>query len=133
MPKKLWDTYVMVSHHKGVTYMTKLDQLGAFLQLPLDDESAAKTAFTTKEGRYEMTSLPFGFVNAPAIQQLFLADVLRSELGICAHVYLDDVLVYTRKGFAHHLATVRRVMKAFRSRGVSLKRSVIYRHSANQH
>ena len=25
---------------EGVTYMTKLDQLGAFLQLPLDDESS---------------------------------------------------------------------------------------------
>jgi hypothetical protein len=107
----------------GVTYMSKLDQLGAFLQIPLDDKSATKTAFTTTDGQLEMTRLPFGYVNAPAIQQTFLADVLREEIGSCVHVYLDDVLLYTTKGFGHHMQALHRVLQRLMNRGVSLKRS----------
>ena len=39
----------------------------------------------------------------PRFSRRSLPDVLRDEIGRCVHVYLDDVLVFTRKDFAHHL------------------------------
>ena len=54
-----------------------------------------KKAFNTPLGHFEYRVLPFGLVNAPAVFQALVNDVLRDMLNIFVFVYLDDILIFS--------------------------------------
>jgi transposase InsO family protein len=108
---------------QGAKWFTKLDQLSAFTQLEIDEESSEKMTFTTPLGRFRMVRLPFGLATAPAYQQLFLAETLSEELGVSVYVYLDDILIFTSHDLDDHLRALGRVLKRLNSVGVTLKLS----------
>jgi transposase InsO family protein len=108
---------------QGAKWFTKLDQLSAFTQLPLDDKSSERMSFTTPLGRFQMARLPFGLATAPAHQQLFLTETLAAELGVSVYVYLDDILVFTRRDLEDHMRVVERVLEKLAAIGASLKLS----------
>jgi len=108
---------------QGAKWFTKLDQLSAFTQLPIDPESSEKMSFTTPLGRFRPVRLPFGLATAPAYQQLFLAETLSEELGVSAYVYLDDILVFSSDDLDDHLRAVERTFKKLAAVGASLKLS----------
>ena len=43
-------------------YFTTLDLASGYWQVPLDDQSRPKTAFTTHQGLFEFVHMPFAFV-----------------------------------------------------------------------
>ena len=45
-------------------FFTVVDALKGYHQVPLDEESAAMTTFSTPVGRYQYLRLPFGVVHA---------------------------------------------------------------------
>lgn len=47
-------------------YFTTIDLVKGFHQIQMDENSIQKTAFSTKNGHYEYTQMPFGLKNAPA-------------------------------------------------------------------
>lgn len=49
----------------GKAYFSTLDAASGFHQIPLDQDSKAKTAFSTRWGHFQWTRLPFGYINAP--------------------------------------------------------------------
>lgn len=53
--------------------------------------------------------MPFGLVNAPAVFQAFINDVLREMLNIFVFVYLDDILIFSRNP-QEHIQHVRQVL-----------------------
>ncbi len=53
-----------------------------------------KTAFNTPVGHFEYHVLPFGLVNAPAVFQALVNDVLRDMINVLVFVYLDDILIF---------------------------------------
>ena len=59
----------------------------------MHEDSIAKTAFSTPDGHYEFTRLPFGLKNAPAefsrIMFIILGDLPFIE------IYIDDIIIHS--------------------------------------
>ena len=70
-----------------------LDMKQGYHQIPLDPESMEKTSFSSPEGHWMFTSLPFGLKDAPSSFQRVVNTVLAGLIGTKAHVYLDDIVV----------------------------------------
>ena len=80
----------------------------------------ANTAFTTPEGLYEFTVMPFGLCNAPATFQRLMEGVLAGLAREKCLIYLDNVLVIGET-FADHLSNLREVLNRLSSAGLRLK------------
>ncbi len=74
---------------------TKLDLRNAYHLVRIKERDEWKTAFNTPIGQFEYRVLPFGLVNAPAVFQALVNDVLRDMLNIFVFVYLDDILIFS--------------------------------------
>ncbi len=48
------------------TYLSKLDLLKGFHQVPMEEESKQYTAFSCAHGKFQYKVMPFGLKNAPA-------------------------------------------------------------------
>jgi hypothetical protein len=98
----------------GAKYFTALDLKSGYHQLPLQPSDIPKTAFNTPFGHYEFTVLIEGLSNAPATFQSVMSNVLSEVIGVCALVYLDDVIVYSKTSDQHDV-DVRRVLDILRT------------------
>lgn len=56
---------------------TKLDLLNAYHLVCIREGDEWKTGFNTLSGHYEYLVMPFGLMNAPAVFQAMINDVLR--------------------------------------------------------
>lgn len=65
---------------QGATIFTKLDFHNAYHLVRICEEDGWKMAFTNLTGHYGYQVMPFGLVNAPAVFQAFINDVLRKVL-----------------------------------------------------
>ena len=74
-------------------FVTKLDLLKGYWQVPLTDRASDISAFVTPDGLYQYTVMPFGLRNAPATFQRLMHNVLRGVEN--CEVYLDDVVAYS--------------------------------------
>jgi hypothetical protein len=101
----------------GSTIFSVLDLSHGFHQLPLDKSSRPTTAFSTRRGLYQWTTVPFGIRNGPAAFQRLLDSVLAGLK--CCLLYLDDIIVYS-KTFDEHLLSLDKVFTAIRSAGLKL-------------
>lgn len=75
-------------------YFTTLDLANGYHQVPINPKDAAKTAFSTSDGHYEFTRMPFGLKNAPAYFQRLMNSVLLGLNKNQCFVYLDDIVIY---------------------------------------
>ena len=88
----------------------------------MDNNSREKTAFTTHEGLFEFTVMPFGLCNAPATFQRLRENVLAGLRREKCIVYLDDILVIG-KTFKEHLSNLRDVCSCLDQGSLKLKPS----------
>ncbi|XP_072171900.1 uncharacterized protein [Diadema setosum] len=80
-------------------FVTKIDLLKGYWQVPLSDEAREISAFVTPDGLFQSKVMPFGLKNAPATFQRLMNDVTRDVDG-CV-VYIDDVVVYSDTWESH--------------------------------
>lgn len=94
-----------IGHAKRIS---KLDLTLGFHQLRLDESSIPKTAFNTRQGKFEYLVMPFGLTNAPATFQTLMNTVLQEYLDRFVVVYLDDLVIYSQSKEEHekHLELV---------------------------
>lgn len=74
-------------------YISKLDLVKGYHQIPLEEDSKEVTAFVTPFGLYEYNAMPFGLMNAPATFQRLMNNVLAGIENVV--VYLDDIVVFS--------------------------------------
>lgn len=106
----------------GTQFFSTLDLASGYWQVGMDADSQEKTAFTTLEGLFEFTVMPFGLCNAPATFQRLMESVLAGLAREKCVVYLDDVLVMG-KTFDEHIANLKEVFSRLRKAGLKLKPS----------
>jgi hypothetical protein len=63
-------------------YFTTIDCANGFLHVPVKLEDKPKTAFSTREGHFEYTRMPFGLKRAPATFQRLMNTILCGIQGI---------------------------------------------------
>lgn len=85
----------------GAKYVTKLDLLKGYWQVPLTPRAREISAFVTPDTFLQYTVMPFGMRNAPATFQRLMNKVLMGLSGCAA--YLDDIVVYSSSWPEHVL------------------------------
>lgn len=104
----------------GAKYFSSLDLASGYWQIPMKDDDAEKTAFTTDDGHFEFIVLPFGLSNAPATFQRYMSGLLRDIKQ--TKCYIDDILVFTQS-WEEHLQALRLVFETMRAANVRFKQS----------
>ena len=97
--------------------------LSGFHQIPIAEDSIAKTAFNTHDGLFEYLYLGFGLSNGSAFFNRYIRSVQGNLYGSCL-AYLDDVLVYSST-FDEHLIRFQNVFEKLRENNLRLKPTVI--------
>ena len=94
-------------------YFSKIDLLSGYWQVRVDSQDISKTAFNTREGKFEFLVMPFGLTNAPATFQTMMNQVLRPLLNKTVVVYLDDIVIFskTREEHEQHVLEVLKALK----------------------
>lgn len=85
----------------GAKRFNKIDLTNGYRQIAIAAADRYKTTFRMRCGHYEFNVMPFGLTNVPATFQSLMNDIFRNMLDICAIVYLDDILVYSKNDEDH--------------------------------
>lgn len=74
-------------------FFTTMDLYSGFHQIPLSKESRPVTAFSTENGFYQWTVLPFGLNIAPASFSRMMTIAFSGLSPQQAFIYMDDLIV----------------------------------------
>lgn len=100
------DILKMLSNAK---YISSIDLKNFFWQIPLDESSREKTAFSVPgRGLFHFKVLPFGLCNSSQIAQRLMDKVFSPKYSERIFVYCDDVIL-TSNTFAEHIELLKEV------------------------
>ena len=103
-------------------YLTKIDLTKGYWQIPLKEEDKMKTAFSTPQGHFQWTVMPFGLKTAGAIFSRMMRGLLQ-PLGMPEiENFMDDILIATETK-ERHLECVRAVFRRLRETQLAAKPS----------
>jgi hypothetical protein len=103
----------------GAKWFSTLDLKSGCSQVALHPEDKEKTAFSTGQGLWQFTVMPFGLCNAPATFERLMEFVLRGLTYEACLVYLDDVIVIGRM-FQEQLDNLQKVFQRLRETNLKL-------------
>jgi hypothetical protein len=81
----------------GCARLSFLDAYSGYNQIKLKKEDEEKTTFITPYGVFCYQVMPFGLKNTGATYQRMMQNCLGSQIGRNIQVYIDDVVITTRK------------------------------------
>lgn len=99
-------------------YITKLDLLKGYYQIPLTERAQEISAFITPFGLYQYNVMPFEIRNAPSTFQRAMDYLLQDLIGVS--VYLDDILIFTEH-WEQHLTRLRDVLTRLQAAHFTVK------------
>ena len=102
-------------------YLTKLDMVKGYWQVPLDSESIPVSGFVTSFGHFRWRFMPFGCRNAPATFSRLVRNLLSGLEMFCA-AYLDDIIIFS-SSWADHKRHIAEVLRRIRNAGLTLNLS----------
>lgn len=92
-------------------YISTLDLKDAFWQIPLEESSKEKTAFTVpSRGLWQFKVMPFGLHNAAQTQSRLMDEVMGYDLEPNVHYYIDDLII-TSSTFEKHMELLEEVAR----------------------
>jgi len=100
-------------------WLSSVDVISFFWQLPLSEQSRKYTTFTAPSGqKYNFRVTPFGLCNSPGYASLTLLSVLDRLKGRIAY-YVDDILA-TSQTISGHIDVLRDLFTELRKANLSL-------------
>ena len=81
-------------------YVTKIDLLTGYWQVPLTKRAQEISSFITPDGLYKYKVMPFGMRNSPSTFQRLMNHIIR-DIPNC-QAYLDDIVIYSNT-FQDHI------------------------------
>ncbi|GJT99521.1 putative reverse transcriptase domain-containing protein [Tanacetum coccineum] len=98
---------------QDLSVYSKIDLRSSYHQLRVRDEDTPKTAFRTRYGHYEFQVMLFGLTNAPVVFMDLINRVCKPYLDKFVIVFIDDILIYSRKKEEHedHLRRILKLLK----------------------
>ncbi|XP_064463444.1 uncharacterized protein LOC135374410 [Ornithodoros turicata] len=103
----------------GAKYISTIDLVRGYWQVPLTDKASRYAAFITHMGTFRPRKLAFGLKNAPFCFSQLMDRVLRG-LESYALPYLDDVAIFSNT-WEEHLAHLRSVFQRLKEAGLTVK------------
>lgn len=100
---------------------TVIDVAEAYHQIDMEEKDIPLTGFSTYQGHYEYTKMPFGLVNAPCTFQRFMNLTLSGLTGDICMVYLDDILIFNADGEEDHISKIEKIFEKLREVNIKLK------------
>lgn len=101
-------------------YFSTIDLAKGFHQIEVHPNDRAKTAFSTADGHYEFTRMPFGLKTAPATFQRLINYVLRDHINKICVVYLDDILIFSTS-FDEHIISIKKIFNTLRASNLKIQ------------
>ena len=98
-------------------FVSKLDLLKGYWQVPLTDRASTISAFVTPDRFLQYTVMAFGMCNAPATFQR-LVNIVLAGVSNC-NAYLDDVIIYSST-WTEHLDTLSEVFRRLAAASLTL-------------
>ncbi|GJW52210.1 reverse transcriptase domain-containing protein [Tanacetum coccineum] len=80
----------------GYPFKCFLDAYKGYHQIKMAKEDEEKTAFTTSQGIFCYTKMPFGLKNAGATYQRLVDKAFQRQIGRNLEVYVDDLVIKSR-------------------------------------
>ena len=80
----------LFDHLKDARIFSKIDLRSGYQKVRIKDEDISKTAIRTRYGHYELTVVPFGLSNAPAVFMCLMNVFFREYLDKFFIVFLDE-------------------------------------------
>ena len=77
---------------------TKLDLRNVYGNLQVAEGDEDKLAFICRSGQFAPLTMPFGPTGAPGYFQYLMQDILLGRIGKDVAAYLDNIMIYTKKG-----------------------------------
>ena len=107
---------------RSAKYISKIDRLKGFHQIPLEKKSRDKIAFTVPgRGLFQFKCMPFGLTNAPATFQRLLDRIIGPEMEPHVFAYLDDIIIVTET-FEEHLEWLSKVLNKIKAAGLEINK-----------
>ena len=100
-------------------YLTTIDLMKGYWQVPMNEDDKEKTAFTSQLGLLQFKVMPFGLSGAPATFERLMDHVLRGTEKY-ASVYLDDIIMYGAT-WEEHLMNLRQVLQRLDDAGLTIR------------
>ena len=93
-------------------YMSKLDLLKGYWQVPLTPRAKEISTFVTPDGFFQYKVMPFGMKNAPVTFQRIINKITANFEG--CEAYIDDVIVFGNT-WKQHLERLRELFRRLRA------------------
>ncbi|XP_070203469.1 uncharacterized protein [Littorina saxatilis] len=100
--------YLFAKLHRA-KYLSKLDLTKGYWQIPVKESDRDKTAFTTPQGQFRWTRMPFGLRTAGAIFSRMMRKLLEPLGRTDVDNFVDDLLI-SNEDWDEHLRALRAVL-----------------------
>ncbi len=105
---------------RGNKVFSNLDLISGYWQLPMAPESREVTGFSTPNGHFEWTCMPFGLKGAPLTFQRTMNNISGDMLGNSVYIYLDDIIIAS-KDMTSHVEILKSMLKRLQDLDLKLK------------